>query len=285
MKALREDFFDNIGISEESKVRDWLNANYIKNYELIYNDDILEIDVNGKVDLCDYEGYELPEYIQFGEVTGNFECCWAKLKTFRGFPRKCKTLNATACINLQSLEYCPECEQLYVNNCLCLFSLEGCPENVNWFECKGCSNLRNLKGAPKKCSIFDCSECTKITTLEGLPKELDVLKCSDCHFLSKLKGCPKTVNTKFICSNCRNLTSLKYGPTSKVSTEYNCANCWSLRNLEGAPEEVGTFNCVHCEELTSLKGAPKKVNNFQCSKPWKKSDVHAVCYANFIYIR
>ena len=84
MRTLKEDFFDNIGIGEESQIRKWLKICNIRNYTI--NDD-LTIDVNGDVDLRLYGGKELPEYIQFGKIKRDFRIFHCpKLISLRGFP-------------------------------------------------------------------------------------------------------------------------------------------------------------------------------------------------------
>ena len=72
MRTLKEDFFDNIGIGEESQIRNWLDKYWIKNY--ILNDD-LTIDVKDGVNLYGYKEKRLPEYIQFGRVDVYFDIC------------------------------------------------------------------------------------------------------------------------------------------------------------------------------------------------------------------
>jgi hypothetical protein len=87
MRTLKEDFFDNIGIGEESQIKDWLDKYKIRHYKI--NKD-LTIDVNGDVVLDEYPDEELPEYIQFNYVKQHFniQIC-GKLKSLRGCPIKC----------------------------------------------------------------------------------------------------------------------------------------------------------------------------------------------------
>ena len=75
----------------------------------------------------------------------------------------------------------------------------------------------------------------------------------------------KEVNDFFICTGCKNLTSLEGAP-KKVGGDFSCAYCTSLESLEGCPKEVGGwFSCAHCNSLSSLKGAPEKVDkDFSC---------------------
>ena len=118
MRTLKEDFFDNIGIGEKSLIKDWLESYKIKNYTI--NDDFT-IDVKGGVNLYGYKEKRLPDYIQFGNVTGKF--------------------NIMLSSNLESLKGCPQ--KVGVSfcciHCTNLKSLEGAPQEVGKnFECWGC---------------------------------------------------------------------------------------------------------------------------------------------------
>lgn len=44
------------------------------------------IRVNGNVNLLGYPNAELPKYIQFEEIKGNFLCSYSKLESTKGFP-------------------------------------------------------------------------------------------------------------------------------------------------------------------------------------------------------
>ena len=112
MRTLKEDFFDNLGISEETQIRDWLAAHNITNYRL--NKDF-SIVVGGDVEIWanKLENGELPEYIQFDKVNGNFLICDMRLGGYyiyslRGCP-KTVTCDCVICAReLDSLEGCPK---------------------------------------------------------------------------------------------------------------------------------------------------------------------------------
>ena len=76
-------FFDNLGIGEETQIRNWLDNHNVKNYKL--NED-LSIDVNGFLDLRWLDIEELPDYINFQKVSCSFDISFSKLKSDRGFP-------------------------------------------------------------------------------------------------------------------------------------------------------------------------------------------------------
>ena len=78
------------------------------------------IDVKGDVVIENYQEVELPFYIKFGEIKGNFTCSSSKLLSMSGFPRKVS----------------------------------------NDFTCKDCPNITSLTGMPTyiggNCDIHNC---------------------------------------------------------------------------------------------------------------------------------
>lgn len=186
MKTLKEDFFDNLGIGEESLIKEWLNQYKIKNYTI--NDDFT-IDVKGDVYLIEYKEKQLPDYIQFGKVAGNFNIMLSRsLETLKGAPQE-----------VGRHFYCSFCEKLK--------SLDGCPRQIGGdFECWGCTKLKTLKGAPQKVGYsFKCSHCLKLTSLKGCPNEIGGrFDCNDCPKLESLEGAQKEVDGDFECKSCGN---------------------------------------------------------------------------------
>ena len=180
--------------------------------------------------------------INFGKITGNFNCSMIGLKSLKGAPQEVG--GSFGCSNNQ------------------LTSLKGAPQKVGGsFGCGG-NQLSSLEGAPRDVGgNFSCSN-NKLTSLEGAPQEVGrYFSCSD-NQLTSLKGVPQTVGGWFDCSN-NHLTSLEGAPT-KVGKDFNC--CYNkLTSLKGAPTKVdGYFDCSN-NQLTSLKGAPQEVvGNFEC---------------------
>ena len=76
-------FFDNLGIGEETQIRNWLDNHGVKNYKLRDN---LASDVYGPLYLKWLDIEELPDYIEFREVVGIFDISYSKFKSDRGFP-------------------------------------------------------------------------------------------------------------------------------------------------------------------------------------------------------
>ena len=93
--------------------------------------------------------------------------------------------------------------------------------------------------------------------------------CSNCKNLKSLKNMPQSIGGNFNCSGCPRLISLEGSPQS-VGSNFNCSSCWNLNSLTGAPQSVGgDFDCSHCSKLISLEGSPQSVgSNFNCSSCW-----------------
>ena len=201
--------------------------------------------------------------INFGKVTGRFDCSYLGLKSLKGAPQKVGGDFRCYENQLTSLEGAP---QTVDENFYCygnkLTSLEGAPKKVGgWFVCYS-NQLTSLKGAPKKVGRnFDC-KYNKLTSLEGAPKK--VIGSFNCcnNQLTSLEGAPKKVGGDFYCDN-NQLTSLEGAPT-EVGGWFIC-NSNRLASLKGAPIKVGgVFDCSW-NKLTSLKGAPQKVGgDFLC---------------------
>lgn len=103
----------DMGIGIKLKIEEWLKTYRIKNY--ILNDD-MTIDVNGYVNLSKLLKENLPDYIQFGNITNGFfsidEC---NLTSLRGVPFSINKGNTAfagdfSCRNnkLTSLKYAPK---------------------------------------------------------------------------------------------------------------------------------------------------------------------------------
>ena len=149
-------------------------------YDGNLNSDILSTFVSE-----DKEGF----IINFGKVTGNFNCSGLDLISLEGAP--------------QVVGGNFEC---YYNN---LTSLEGAPQKVGRnFNCKG-NHLATLKGAPQKVSGGFWCDINRLISLEGAPQTVG--EYFDCSYnqLTSLKGAPKTVDGNFDCRKNFNLHSLK----------------------------------------------------------------------------
>lgn len=179
-------------------IRGWLDEYGVKNYTI--NDDYT-IDVNGYVNLVGRDLTEIPEYIQFGVVIGDFNCYNNQLTSLKGCPKEVRLGNFLCHHNqLTSLEGAPkEVGRFFQCSFNQLTSLEGAPENVGGSFYCNYNKLTTLKGAPKKVGgHFGCRN-NQLISLKGAPRKTRVFDCS-YNQLSSLKGAPKEV-TGFVCGN------------------------------------------------------------------------------------
>ena len=144
----------------------WLNAMGIENYTI--NTD-LTVDVKGDVYIMSKILKNIP--VQFGTVSGNFDCSHNMLTSLEGCPKEVGGDFYCSFNRLTSLEGGPKTvkRHFYCNDNR-LTSLEGGPETVGGlFRCSK-NNITSLKGAPKTVGgDFQCS-FTKLTSLEGAPE-------------------------------------------------------------------------------------------------------------------
>ena len=196
-----------------------------------YDGDLNSIDLSNFISK-DKDGFT----INFGKVTGYFNCSNLGLKSLKGAP--------------QIVGWDFECQSNQ------LTSLKGAPQKVGgWFVCYS-NQLTSLEGAPQTVGgWFDCSN-NQLTSLKGAPQIID--KSFNCSYnqLTTLEGAPQKVNKDFDCSN-NQLTSLKGAPQI-VGGEFSCPYN-NLTSLEGAPREVGGDFWCYNNQLISLKGAPQIV--------------------------
>ena len=61
------------------------------------------IDVDASVWLYNIKENELPEYIQFGNISYNFGIYDSNIKSLRGFPKRCADMGIKNCPNLKNL--------------------------------------------------------------------------------------------------------------------------------------------------------------------------------------
>ena len=83
---------DSTNSGRKALIKKWIENNNIKcdPQKLKEPDYIIDVvdDANGDVNLIHYNESELPSYIRFGEISGNFICSYSKLTSMRGFPKK-----------------------------------------------------------------------------------------------------------------------------------------------------------------------------------------------------
>ena len=138
--------------SGKASITSWLDEYDIKNYILNARG---EIDVDGDVDLSSKGLTEIPSFIQFGTVKGNFFCDLNRLTTLKGAP-----------IEVSKVFDCS------FNK---LVSLEGAPLRVKYFDCSS-NKLTSLEGAPKKADFFNCKNNTTKFSKDDVMKVCKVEK-------------------------------------------------------------------------------------------------------------
>lgn len=192
MKSLYESILSSTDAGRESiiqSIETWLEEYGIKLYTI---NDKLEVNLLGGANLDKKDLKELPSYIQFGVVRGDFFCSYNKLTSLRGFPKEVRgnffcnwneltTLKGAPrevrgkfyCIgnNLTTLEGAPEkVGEIFDCSDNNLVSLKGAPKEVGWdFNCMG-NKLKSLKGAPRKAGNFKCGHNTTQFTKDDVKK-------------------------------------------------------------------------------------------------------------------
>ena len=223
--------------------------------------------------------------INFGKITGNFDCSKLGLTSLKGAPIEVDGSFYCNSNQLTSLKGAPQkvggdsnCSNNKLislkgapievgGNFYCFYnhltSLEGAPQKVgNDFYCFN-NRLTSLKGAPHTIGgEFSCSY-NQLTSLEGAPQKVGGDFSCPYNQLTSLKGSPQKVGGDFWCND-NQLISLEGAPI-EVDGYFGCSYN-QLTSLEGAPQKIGgDFSCSY-NQLTSLKGAPKEVGrNFWCS--------------------
>ena len=161
----------------------------------------------------DKEGFT----INFGKVTGNFDCSIIGLKSLKGAPQEVG--GYFSCYNNQ------------------LTSLKGAPHKVDGnFYCHN-NQLTSLEGAPQEVGgDFSCYK-NQLTSLEGAPQEVGGSFYCYENQLTSLRGAPQTVGYWFDCRS-NQLISLKGAPI-EVGGNFDCRWNPDLYSLEGIGEIRG----------------------------------------------
>lgn len=230
---------DTINIGKKALIRKWLDEIGINNYSI--NEDY-SIDVKGNVDISKRGIEELPEFIKFGIIYGNFYSYKNNLISLRGFPNE--------------VTYSLIC---FSNK---LTSLEFAPKKVGHLNCSY-NKLTSLEFLPEITSGgIDCSY-NRLTSIEGCPSVLK--RGFDCSHnrLTSLKGGPKRIKTGFYDCSHNRLTSLRYAP-SKVEEHFSCKKN-KIKSLRGLKATIdGHFDCRN-NEITDLNNVSLTVGrNFEC---------------------
>ncbi len=190
------------------KTKTWLEAMGVKSYTI--RDD-LTVDVDGDVDISFKKLKKIP--VQFGVVSGVFNCNENKLISLKGSPRRCAMFQC--------------CRNQIVN-------LINAPDECGLFDCSD-NHLFSLEGAPKTVANFNCSHC-RLTSLKWSPVACARFVC-DGNLLADLDGAPIECND-FYCGN-NPLTSLDGVP--KKCSEIHCYWSPMLSDISAVPDGCKLF--------------------------------------------
>lgn len=149
-----------------TKIEAWLDkyCNIKPREGIVINDDLtIDSTKKGWIIIKDeWKEKELPDYIQFGEVEGDFYVGCKQLESLRGCPRRVgRDFSCSLCDKLKTLE--------------------GAPEWVGFtFKCGYCTSLENFVGGPKYIGFkLSACRCTGLKSFEGIPKKLVQLDVSE----------------------------------------------------------------------------------------------------------
>lgn len=158
------------------------------------------VDVNGNFQ-CEHTGAKNLQGIEFGRVSGAFDCSGIGLRSLKGVPRE-----------VGGFFHCSD---------NLLTSLAGSPLRVGGgFDCRK-NGLQSLVGAPKEVGgDFACNR-NSLSSLVGGPSKVGA--GFHCHFnkLENLIGAPQEVGGDFNCSGNR-LVSL-IGAPQKMGGDFYCS--------------------------------------------------------------
>ena len=229
-------------IDKERKNYKEKESNHVK-YKLKLNPQTNRYDYDGDLDRDalnilfvseDKDGFT----INFGKVTGNFNCSALDLTSLKGSPQEVGGNFYCSYNYLTSLEGAPqEVGRNFNCNYNKLTSLEGAPQKVGGdFECQS-NQLSSLEGASQTVGgRFNCS-WNQITSLKGSPQRIGSYFWCNNNQLISLEGAPQTIKKSFMCYK-NHLTSLKGAP-QEVGENFYCYSNPRLHSLEGIGEVKG----------------------------------------------
>ena len=130
-----------------------------------------EIDVDGNVDFEEKDIEEIP--VQFGKVSGYFDCSWNNLTSLKGSPRwvggyfRCNNKN-----KLTSLKYCPK----YIGGRFTFFNNK--IENLDYFPeyVGGYIDGHYHKGNPGNFTQEDYEKALKLSRLNDRKRKIKQIK-------------------------------------------------------------------------------------------------------------
>ena len=171
-------------LKDKTQIIAWLNKYRIANYTLIKDAKYgYVVDVQGDVNLSNKKLTQLP--IQFGKVSGYFDCCYNQLTSLEGGPTSVGGI--FSCHNNK------------------LTNLEGGPTSVGESFYCAYNQLTSLEGGPASvCGDFYCHD-NQLTSLEGSLSSVGKGFYCQHNQLTSLEGGPTTVGGGFYCNHNKDL--------------------------------------------------------------------------------
>ena len=226
------DFNDDNDTIEDEEIREIVPNldDLIEKAYNIWKKISIQLNYNPKTDRYDYDGSlsskRLEKYIKpngegftinFGSISGNFDCSDLGLTSLEGAPTE-----------VGGSFYCSHNQ---------LTSLKGAPQTISKFFKCSYNHLTSLKGAPQTVGESFYCYSNNLTSLEGAPQKVGgVFDCSN-NQLPTLKGAPQKVGRDFYCYN-NELTSLEGAPQI-LGGWLDCTGNPNLHSLDGIGELKG----------------------------------------------
>lgn len=166
-----------------AKIEAWMQEMKIEDYTI--NNGV--VDVDGDVNISHRDLTQLP--IQFGEVSGYFDCSFNKLTSLVGCPTRvgqhfmCNKNRLTTLVGGPAFV-----EGLYDCGANELITLEGAAAHVGrYFNCSN-NGLTTLDGAPAYVGVNFYCQYNKLTTLLGIPTHMTGFHCLSNNIKSHAIG-------------------------------------------------------------------------------------------------
>lgn len=224
-------------LKTKEEIKAWLTKMSVTHYTIT---DDLTVDVDGVVDIYGKKLKEIP--IQFGKVSGAFDCSDNELISLKGTPKIIQGSFNCSCNNLTSLEYLstdPATNILSFNASFNkIKTISNFPEIFNADIDLRNNQLRTLKGISKIIKGELLLKSNLLESLEYFPSFVsETINLSE-NKLKDLCGLPSIINKSLYLNNN------------------------SIESFNGAPDIINGNLSMIKNNISSLKGCPSTVNGF-----------------------
>jgi len=271
-----ENKLSNLGVGKIPLIKKWLNDHYIRVFTI--NDDF-SIDIPNDVEFSDCLVGNLPDYIQFGIIDGDFDCNEVGITTMKGFPRHVSGNFSCFDNNLTSCEFAPE----FIGECCTisgnpdLSDITGFPKYIGSdlfardtkLSYASISKLSAVKGDIFVSAISESVNQTftrnvvdRISNL-GIGRKGMIIKWLGDHDIFNYQINDDYTITGFGNVILKNFTIEKFPDYIEffdVDGDFNCDNT-GIKCLRGCPRIVGGYFSVEDNRLTDdqFEFFPEKV--------------------------